>query len=188
MMSERIIRIRNEYVPVDPRGWDNEFDISIEVGLGHGKDEEKMAMLLQVAGKQEQLIQTLGMDNPIVKPSQYVNTLAKIVEMAGFKDTTQFFNNAEQIDQVLTQQQQAQAQAQGGGEANAAAMQTDIERQKLQADIALEREKMMLEIELEREKFAQQMVLRREELQAELDLRQQKIALGGDVSTNLPKG
>jgi len=32
------------------------------------------------------------------------------------------------------------------------------------------------------------MVLRREELQAELDLRQQKIALGGDVSTNLPKG
>lgn len=185
MMKSRIIRIRNEYVDVDPRGWDNEFDVSVDVGLGNGKEEEKLQMLLQIAGKQEQLIQTLGMDNPIVKPSQYVTTLARIVEMAGFKDTTQFFNSAEQIDQVLAQKQQQQSQA--NSQANMMSMQTDIERQKLQSDIALEREKMLLEIELEREKFQQQMALRREELQAELDLRQQKLALGGEVSTNLPK-
>jgi len=185
MMKERTIRIRNEYVSIDPRAFDNEFDISIEVGLGNGKTEDKMAMLLQVAGKQEQLIQTLGMNNPIVKPSQYVNTLAKIIEMAGFKDTAQFFNSAEQIDQILSAQQQAAANANSG--ANVAMMEQDIERQKLQADIALEREKMLLELELEREKFQQQLVLRREELQAELDLREQKIALGGSVSTNLPQ-
>ena len=185
MVKERIIRIRNEYVSVDPRGWDNEFDVSVDVGLGNGKEEDKLQMLLQIAGKQEQLIQTLGMSNPVVKPSQYVNTLSKIIEMAGFKDTSQFFNSAEEIDQVLTQQQQAQAQA--SGEQGAMAMQSNLEMQKLQADIALEREKMMLELELEREKFQQQMALRREELQAELDLRQQKLALGGEVSTNLPK-
>jgi hypothetical protein len=181
MMKERIIRIRNEYVPVDPRAWENEFDISVEVGLGNGKEEDKLAMLLQVAGKQEQLIGQLGMNNPVVKPSQYVNTLNKIIEMAGFKDTTQFFNSAEQIDQILAQQQAAQQQ-QGG-----MSQQFELEKQKMQADIALEREKMMLELQLEREKFQQQMALRREELQAELDLRQQKLALGGDVSTNLPK-
>jgi hypothetical protein len=176
MDKGRVIRIRNEYVPVDPRGWDNEFDVSVEVGLGNGKDEEKLQMLLQVAGKQEQLIGQLGMNNPVVKPSQYVNTLNKIIEMAGFKDTSQFFNSAEQIDQILSQQQAAQQQGDG----------LELERQKLQADIALEREKMMMEIQLEREKFQQQLALRREELQAELDLRQQKLALGGDVSTNLP--
>lgn len=180
MMKGRIIRIRNEYVSVDPRAWDNEFDISVEVGLGNGKEDDKMRMLLQVAGKQEQLIGQLGMNNPVVKPSQYVNTLNKIIEMAGFKDTSQFFNNAEQIDQILAQQQQA-AQGQGG-----ASQEFELERQKLQADIALEREKMLLEVQLEREKFEQQLALRREELQAELDLRQQKISLGGDVSTNLP--
>ena len=47
---------------------------------------------------------------------------------------------------------------------------------------------MMLDIELEREKAQQMLALRREELQAELDLRRQKIALGGDVSLNLPRG
>ena len=179
MDKGRVIRIRNEYVPVDPRGWDNEFDVSVEVGLGNGKDDEKLQMLLQVAGKQEQLIGQLGMNNPVVKPSQYVNTLNKIIEMAGFKDTSQFFNSAEQIDQILAQQEAAQQQ---GG----ASPEFELERQKLQADIALEREKMMMEIQLEREKFQQQLALRREELQAELDLRQQKLALGGDVSTNLP--
>jgi hypothetical protein len=181
MTKERVIRIRNEYVAIDPRAWENEFDVSVEVGLGNGKEEDKMAMLLQVAGKQEQLIQTLGMNNPVVKPSQYVNTLSKIIEMAGFKDTSQFFNSAEQIDQILAQQEQAQSQ-QGG-----MSQEFEIERQKIQADITLEREKMMLELELEREKFAQTMQLRREELQSELDLRQQKLALGGEVSTNLPK-
>ena len=185
MSKSRIIRIRNEYVDVDPRGWDHEFDISVEVGLGNGKEDEKMAMLLQVAAKQEQLIQTLGMDNPIVKPSQYVTTLAKIIEMAGFKDTQQFFNSAQQIDEILAEKQQAAAQAQNP--AGMAQMQTDIERQKLEAEIALKREEMLLEIELEREKIQQQLALRREELAAELELRRQKQALGGEVSTNLPK-
>ena len=138
-------------------------------------------MLLQVAGKQEQLIQTLGMGNPVVKPSQYVNTLNKIIEMAGFKDTSQFFNSAEQIDQLLAQQQQA-AQQQGG-----VSQEFELQKQKLQAEIALDREKMMMEMQLEREKFQQQIALRREELQAELDLREQKLALGGAISTNLPK-
>jgi len=189
MMKEKTIRIRNEYVSIDPRAFDNEFDISIEVGLGNGKQEEKMQMLLQVAGKQEQLIQTLGMDNPVVKPSQYVNTLSKIIEMAGFKDTSQFFNSAEQIDQVLAQQQQQQAEAmsQNNSGANAMAMEVDIERQKLQADIALDREKMLLEIELEREKFERTLELRKLELEAELELRRQKSALGGNISTNLPQ-
>jgi hypothetical protein len=68
-----------------------------------------------------------------------------------------------------------------------AQMQTDIERQKLEAEIALKREEMLLEIELEREKIQQQLALRREELAAELELRRQKQALGGEVSTNLPK-
>jgi hypothetical protein len=185
MSKSRIIRIRNQYVDVDPRGWDHEFDISVEVGLGNGKEDEKMAMLLQVAAKQEQLIQTLGMDNPIVKPSQYVTTLAKIIEMAGFKDTQQFFNSAQQIDEILAEKQQAAAQAQNP--AGMAQMQTDIERQKLEAEIALKREEMLLEIELEREKIQQQLALRREELAAELELRRQKQALGGEVSTNLPK-
>ena len=182
MDEERIVRIRNEYIPIDPSEWENEFDMSVDVGLGNGREDEKMAMLLQIASKQEQLIQTLGMDNPIVKPSQYVNTLQKIIEMGGFKDSNQFFNSPEEMDELLAQQEQSK------NSIDPATQELQLEKQKMEAEIALKREKMMLDIELEREKAQQMLALRREELQAELDLRRQKIALGGDVSMNLPSG
>lgn len=172
--EERVVRIRGEFVSIDPRAWVNGFDMSIDVGLGNGREDEKMAMLLQVLGKQEQLLQQLGPNNPVVKPSQYVNTLKRIAEMAGFKDTSQFFNSGEEVDQALAQS----AQDDQGNSA---------EMQKLQAELQLKREKMQAELALEREKMQMEIELRRQELQAELQLRQQKLAYGGNVSDNLPR-
>ena len=175
--SERVIRIRGEFVAIDPREFDNGFDLSIEVGLGNGREDEKMGMLAQIASKQEQIMAQLGANNPVVKPSQYVNTLKRIAEMAGFKDTDQFFTSGEQIDAAIAQQSQAQAQDASAG----------IEQAKLEAEIALKREKMQAELALEREKMQAELELRRFELESELNLRQQKLAFGGNVSDNLPR-
>lgn len=41
----RMIRSRNKWVQVDPRMWDATMDVSINVGLGNGDTEQKMAML-----------------------------------------------------------------------------------------------------------------------------------------------
>ena len=175
--SERVVRIRNEFVAIDPRAWDNEFDLSVDVGLGSGREEEKMAMLGQIMGKQEQIMQQLGLSNPVVKPSQYINTLKKVAEMAGFKDTEQFFASGEQIDQALAQQDQQQ-QVDGSAQAEMA---------QFQAEMELKKQKMQAELELEREKMQAELELRRFELESELQLRQQKLAFGGTVSDNLPR-
>ena len=145
--------------------------------MGNGREDEKMGMLAQIASKQEQIMAQLGANNPVVKPSQYVNTLKRIAEMAGFKDTDQFFTSGEQIDAAIAQQSQAQAQ-----DASAS-----IEQAKLEAEIALKREKMQAELALEREKMQAELELRRFELESELNLRQQKLAFGGNVSDNLPR-
>jgi len=176
--AERTVRIRGSFVAIDPRTWENGFDMSIEVGLGNGREDEKMAMLLQIAGKQEQMLQQLGPSNPVCSVTQYVDTLKRIVEMAGFADAQQFFNSGPEVDQAL-QAQTAQSQQ--------ADPTLEIEKMKLEADIALKRERMTLEIQMQREKAQAELDLRREELQAELALRQQKINLGGSVSTNLPQ-
>ena len=175
--GERVVRIRNEFVAIDPRAWDNEFDLSVDVGLGSGREEEKMAMLGQIMGKQEQIMQQLGLSNPVVKPSQYINTLKKVAEMAGFKDTEQFFASGEQIDQALAQQDQQQ-QVDGSAQAEMA---------QFQAEMELKKQKMQAELELEREKMQAELELRRFELESELQLRQQKLAFGGTVSDNLPR-
>ena len=110
----------------------------------------------------------------MVKPSQYVNTLKKIAEMAGFKDTDQFFSSGEALDQAAQQAQEQQQPEQ------------NLELLKLQEELKLKREEMEAKIALEREEMLAKIELRKFEFQAELDLRQQKLALGGDISTNLP--
>lgn len=172
----RIIRLRNNFVPIDPREWHSEFDVVVQVGLGTADDEQKIAFLTQIAGKQEQILMQLGANNPVVTMAQYVNTLRSIAEIGGFKDADQFFNSPEQI--AMMEQQMAQ-QPQQGDQAGQAEM---------QAEIALKRERMMLEIELEREKMQMELELRRQELAAEAELRQLKAYTDAEISTNLPRG
>jgi hypothetical protein len=172
----RIIRLRNNFVPIDPREWHSELDVVVQVGLGTADDEQKIAFLTQIASKQEQILMQLGAGNPVVTMSQYVNTLRSIAEIGGFKDADQFFNSPEQI--AMMEQQMAQQPQQQDQTAQA----------ELQAEIALKRERMMMEIELEREKMQMELELRRQELAAEAELRQLKAYTDAEISTNLPRG
>jgi len=56
----RIVRLRNNFVPIDPREWTSEFDVVVQVGLGTADDEQKIAFLTQIAAKQEQILMQLG--------------------------------------------------------------------------------------------------------------------------------
>ena len=172
----RVVRLRNNFVPIDPREWHSEFDVVVQVGLGTADDEQKIAFLTQIAQKQEQILMQMGPQNPVVSMSQYVNTLRSIAEIGGFKDADQFFNSPEQI--AMMQQQMAQQPPQGD-QAKAA---------ELQAEMALKRERMMMELELEREKMAAELELRRQELAAEAELRAMKAVTDAEISTNLPRG
>ena len=107
----RLVRMRGEFVEFDPRTWANQYDVSINVGLGAGNRQEQMAMLSMVLAKQEQLIGQYGPANPYVSPAQYRGTLGRMVEIAGFKDSGEFYKAiTPEQDQMLSnpppQQQQ----------------------------------------------------------------------------------
>ena len=87
-----MFRLNNEFIPVDPRYWDSDKDISINVAISKNSDEEKMMVLNNLASKQEQILQQLGPQNPLVNLQQYSNTLTKMIELAGFKDAQSFVN------------------------------------------------------------------------------------------------
>jgi len=174
----RIVRLRNNFVPIDPREWTSEYDVVVQVGLGTADDEQKIAFLTQIAAKQEQILMQLGPSNPVVTMSQYVNTLRSIAEIGGFKDADMFFNNPQQIQ--MMQQQQAQQPPQPDP---AIAM----KQQQMEAELALKREKMQADIQLERERMTMEMELRRQELQAEAELRMAKAVTDAQISTNLPR-
>ena len=180
--KEKIIRLRNQFIPMDPRQWNSAYDVQINVGLGTAQRDQQIAFLSQIAQKQEQIIAQFGAQNPMVSMSQYRNTLAKIAELSGFKDATQFFAPSEQIDAVLAQQAQAAAQAGPQQDPRVAA-----EMQKMQAELQMEQQKMEMEFQLKREKMAAELELRRQELEFEMQLRTEKLRSGVDTSLNLPR-
>jgi hypothetical protein len=193
--KEKIIRLRGEFVAIDPRTWANEYDISVNVGLGAGNRQEQMAMLAMVLQKQEQILGAYGMSNPYVSPAQYRNTLGRMVEAAGFRDSAEFYKPIPpQMDQQLSQPQQPQpnpqvqiamAQVQADIQAKQAKAQADIQlaREKAAADLQLEREKAAAEMQLEREKFAMEMQQKQQEFQAEAQIKAAKVMAG--ITTNI---
>jgi len=174
----RIVRLRNNFVPIDPREWTSEYDVVVQVGLGTADDEQKIAFLTQIAAKQEQILMQLGPSNPIVSMSQYVNTLRSIAEIGGFKDADMFFNSPQQIQMMQQQQQQQPPQPDPA---------VAMKQQQMEAELALKREKMQADIQLERERMTMEMELRRQELQAEAELRMAKAVTDAQISTNLPR-
>ncbi len=180
--APQIIRLTNNYVEMDPRAWSNGFDLIVNVGLGTTQQDQKLALLAQIAGKQEQLLQTLGPANPVVGVNQYVGTLRKMVEAAGFKDAGQFFNDVppEVAQQMAQQEQQPDPMAQ------AAMAQLEIDKAKAEADIQIKREKMEADIQLAREKLQMEMQLKQAELENEARLQGIKLAADvGEQGTNI---
>ena len=173
----RIVRMRGQYVQFDPREWSNQYDVDINVGLGAGNRQEQMAMLNMVLAKQEQVLQTMGPANPLVSMGQYRNTLGRMVEAAGFKDSAEFYKAIPpELDQQLSNPPPQQQQVPPEVQAYMAKTQADIQAQqaKAQADIQLAQQKAAAEIQLMREKEAARLQFEREKAAAELQLKQEE--------------
>lgn len=88
----RVVQLRGKWTPVDPRYWNADMGVEIAVGLGNGTAEQKIQVLMGIKQAQEQILQTLGPNNPICSMAQYSNTLRKLAELSGFRNASMFFN------------------------------------------------------------------------------------------------
>ncbi len=153
--KERIIKVNNKYIPMNPREWDTQYNVTVNVGLGTGSKQEQLGVMQMVLDKQEQMLKEYGLSNPLVSLKQYRDTLAKFVNMAGFKDESGFIKDItqEQSDQLA----QAQAQnPQSDPNTEAAKILAQVEKEKaqmkMQSDMAqLEIEKQELELKVQKE-------------------------------------
>lgn len=138
----RMARLRNQWIAVDPRTWNGDMDVIVTVGLGRGDEMQKMAFMGQVAQKQEQLLSTLGLGNPLCGVDQLRNTYAEMLRIAGYKDASRFFRPIDpQTAQQLAQQQSEGKQPQQ----DPAVLLAQVEAQKIQKDIEIAGAKMALE-------------------------------------------
>ena len=164
----KVIRLRNKFVPIDPRGWTADMDMIVNIALGRGSDEQRMMFLQQIAAKQEQILQQYGPNNPMVSIQQYVSTLNQITQLAGFQNPAQFYSEPtpEQVQQFM--QSMAPEKKQDPAE-----MLAQVEAEKTRADILiaaakqeLETKKAQADADLKRDQLIADVMLRAAEIQA----------------------
>jgi hypothetical protein len=179
----KIIRLRGKFVPIDPRGWDANMDMVVNVGLGRGSDEQRMGFLTQIAARQEAIIQQYGPMNPLTDVMQYRNTLAQIIQLAGFQDPSQFIKEVtpEALQQFMQSMQKPP-------QPDPAQILAQVEVEKIKSDILiaaskqeLERQKAISQADLERDKLAVDAMLRAQEMQAKYGAQVDIAAIKGEV-------
>lgn len=156
-----IVRMRNKWVEVDPREWEDRKDLSISVGLGAGNKDQQLAHLATILQAQKEAL-AIG----ITSPEKIYNALAKLTQNAGFKNPEEFW-----INPVNTPAQEGQQDKPSEAEIMIQG-QLAIEKQKADAQLQQEQVRSQNDVTIEREKIASQAELERfkAQLRAETDL------------------
>lgn len=196
----RMIRLRDEWVEMDPRQWNAGMDAVVNVGLGTGSRDRDMAMLNNIMMTQiafTDRFQASGMSSEAIDMiPRVVKTATKIAEAAGIRNADSFYpeikpEEMQQLKakaeaaaqqpppevQIAQQKMQADMQVQQAkiaGEQQKSQAEMMLKQQEGAADLELQREKMQLEFQLKREQLAAELQLKREQLIAELALKKQQ--------------
>lgn len=175
--EEQMMRVSGEmFAPVDPKSWNTNMAISVNVGLGTGKEDERLAALQQTLGTQMQIWQAYGAQNGIVSLTNIRNTLADMLAITGVRNSDRYYMpmNPQLEQQLMMQQQQLQAQqAAQQQDPNAVLAQAQIQAEtiraqaKAQSDIAriqLDAQKALAADDRERDKMDQDLLVKAAEI------------------------
>jgi hypothetical protein len=150
--EEDMMRVSGEmFMPVDPRSWDIDMNVSINVGLGTGKEEEKAIALQTTLQTQMGIYQAYGPTNGVVSLTNIRNTLADMLALGGLRNADRYYAPMNpQIEQQLMMQAQQQAAQQQPQDPNAALAQAQIQAEQIKAQSRAQTDAMKMQLEAQK--------------------------------------
>ena len=158
--KERVIELRNEWVPVRPDVWRDKYDCTVSVALGSGNKDQQMmhlSQMLQFAGE------AMKGGLPIVSVQNMYNLGASLVRAMGFQNVDDYLTDPsrlppEQEEAPSPEEQAKMMEAQvkqeelkiKAAEVQIKAQKIQQEYQKLQVDTNLKQQEINLEREQNR--------------------------------------
>ena len=159
------MRLNGQFVPIDPRVWNTSMDIQINVGLGTGKEDMKMAALNQALTMQMQIWQNYGPTNGLVTMTQIRNTLADMLALSGVRNSDRYFMPMDpQTEQLLMQQAQMMQQQSAQGQQDPNQAYLAAEQMKAQSKAQTD----MMKLQLDAQKAAADDDLKRDQMDQDL--------------------
>jgi hypothetical protein len=180
--KEKVVKLRNQWVSVDPRGWRTRNDMTVNIALGTGSKQQQLMLLNALLERQKEAMQFQGgADGPLVTQSNVYNTLKQMTELAGFKNVDRFFSEPD--PNAPPQEPQPDPKL---VEAEAKAKQAEqnllLQKEIGDAKIEMEREKSNMKLGIERDRAALQQQLAEQKARAEYELSQQKMEMERELA------
>ena len=158
--KERVIKLRNEWIPVRPDVWHDKYDCTVSVALGNGNKDQQMMHLSQMLSFAGEAMKG-GL--PIVNIQNMYNLSASLIRSMGFQNVNDYLTDPSQLPPQeeggpSPEEQTAQMEAQvkqeelkiKAAEIQIKAQKIQQEYQKLQVDASLKQQEINIEREQKR--------------------------------------
>jgi hypothetical protein len=170
------MRLRGQWVDVDPREWKTQWDMTVNVGLGTNDKTTQAAHLGQIMGVQKEM-RMAGMSHIVTDQNLY-NSAKRLQETAGYKQEGEFFTPPSEQNpppqpqppvEVITKQMEQQSAQQKNESAERIKQMELMSGQavtKMQQDTSLEVARINAAAELEKTRMVQEAEAAREVFKA----------------------
>lgn len=190
----KAIRLRGEWVQVDPRSWNADMDCSISVGLGVNSKRESLAAA-QLALQTMERIASSPFASLLLSPKGVYEAVKKLFEAAGFRNVDAYLqeptpekmerqgqNEQPDPETMKVQAELQMKQAEQQMRAQEAAQKMEMAREESSAKLQFEREKAEFEAQMAQDKAQREYDLALAKMQAEMDLAREKMRLEVELS------
>lgn len=153
---ETRIKLRGQYIPVNPTQWKHRTGLTVSVGLGTGEKNRELQTLKAISDEQKAHLMS---GSPLVTPKNLYNTYAKMIERADLKEPSLYWTDPDSPEAQQAMAMKAQQQGQQEDPLSKA--------EQVKGQYSLEREKMKLQ-------FQAQDKERQRDFDAKLDMMQKR--------------
>lgn len=193
--KEAVIKLRGEWVQVNPREWKNGFEATINVGLGTGSKDQLVAQLSMLAQHQAN-VYPLG----VASNENIYQLMKELAKATGFKSADKFFTDpAKQPPQppkpdpetvkaqAQMQIEQMKAQLQAQTDAAAKDKELALERERMQMQAQVDTHRQQVEAQQQQLKMQQERELEQVKLEASMQLEQFKAQMERETQLAVAK-
>lgn len=173
--QQKMVELRGEWVPVDPRQWTKRTDMRVSVGIGAGDKPQQITFLTQLIQSQVGMLQMR-----LTSPEKIYNSLSRITKLAGYKDPNEFWQNPAKLPpaqpapdpKMLIEQMKQQADVQRFQ----AEQQMTTQLETLKSEAKLRETQMQLELQASNDMRDGE----REQMQAQLKAELEQLKIQSD--------
>lgn len=175
------VKLNGKWLELDPREWKNKYDLTVSVGIGTAGKAQQVQNLMLLGNAQREAIQ-IG----LATPQNIYQTLTRLAEAMGYKDSDQFFTQPsnepqpEKPDPAIMLEQMKQQGAQQLAQINGQ-VQMQLTQVKAQSDAQTEQLKQEYQAQQAQQETQLEAGRNQQQMENDMALEQFKIEKAGEL-------